>query len=242
RTAAPAPIPVSAPIAGRPLRILVAEDNEVNQRLVLAVLNRAGHTGVIAPDGVAAVRLATTESFDAVLMDIQMPDLGGFGATSRIRDTERERGGHLPIIALTAHAMSGDAERCLAAGMDGYLSKPVTPADLLEKLAEVIPGYSAETPEQVGGVRSERNRLASLLGGEAILTSVAGVFLNNAPGQLSQLEEAIVSRRSNEAARLAHTLRGSAAIFAADEVTSVLRGLETAAKAGEWQQTDDHLH
>lgn len=242
RAAPPRPRPAPQSAAGRPLRILVAEDNEVNQRLVLAVLSRAGHTGVIAPDGVEAVRLATSERFDAVLMDIQMPDLGGFGATARIREIERETGEHLPIIALTAHAMSGDAERCIAAGMDGYLSKPVTPADLLEKLAEVIPGYSAEPQEPTGGIRTERNRLASLLGGEAILTSVAGVFLNNAPGQLAQLEEAIVSRRNNEAARLAHTLRGSAAIFAADEVTSVLRGLETAAKAGEWQQTDDHLH
>src|SRR5690606_25757223 len=121
------------------------------------------------------------------------------------------------------------------AGMDGYLSKPVTPADLLEKLAEVLPGYAALPVGQTGGMRTERNRLASLLGGEAILTSVAGVFLNNAPRQLAQLEESVAARRSNEAARLAHTLRGSAAIFAAEEVTSVLRGLEGAAKAGEWQ-------
>lgn len=231
-----------APPAGRALRILVAEDNEVNQRLVLAVLNRAGHTGVIAADGVEAVRRATAEQFDAVLMDIQMPDLGGFGATARIRDMEKESGEHLPIIALTAHAMSGDSERCLAAGMDGYLSKPVTPSALLEKLSEVVPGYAAEGAEGVGGVRAERHRLASLLGGEAILISVAGVFLNNAPAQLAQLEEAIAAERSKEAARLAHTLRGSAAIFAADEVTSVLRRIEDAAQATEWRRADDHLH
>src|SRR5690606_27222121 len=123
--------------------------------------------------------------FDAVLMDIQMPDLGGFGATARIREAEKGSGSHLPIIALTAHAMSGDAERCLEAGMDGYLSKPVTPAKLLEKLAEVVPGYAAGSDEEAGGVRAQRNRLASLLGGDAILISVAGVFLNNAPEQLA---------------------------------------------------------
>ncbi len=233
--------PAPAPAAQRPLRILVAEDNEVNQRLVLAVLNRAGHTGVIAPDGIEAVRLAAAEAFDAVLMDIQMPDLGGFGATARIREAERGSGKHLPIIALTAHAMAGDAERCLEAGMDGYLSKPVTPTTLLQKLAEVVPGYNIAKDEEEG-VQSQRNRLASLLGGDAILVSVGGVFLNNAPEQLAQLERAVTARRDSEAARLAHTLRGSAAIFAADEVTSVLRGLEAAAKASEWQKADDHLH
>jgi CheY-like chemotaxis protein len=122
-----------------PLRILVAEDNKVNQILVSRILARAGHTVAIAANGQEATEMYLTGGFDLVLMDIQMPVLDGFEATACIREMERSQGIHTPVIALTANAMNGDRERCLRAGMDGYLSKPVTHDVLLDTIAQFAP-------------------------------------------------------------------------------------------------------
>ncbi len=140
------PPPPSQPVAPRAeecrhrLRILLAEDNKVNQAVGSALLRKAGHAVALAPDGATAVDLSARESFDAILMDIQMPVMGGFEATACIREREKRSGQHTPIIALTAHALAGDKERCLEAGMDAYLSKPLVWADLaalLESVCEV---------------------------------------------------------------------------------------------------------
>jgi CheY-like chemotaxis protein len=122
--------------AARPLAVLVAEDSPVNQLLVRRLLEKAGHHVTIVETGIAAVDAVARTRFDAVLMDVQMPEMDGFDATSRIRAAENG-GRRLPIIALTAHAIQGDRERCLAAGMDGYVSKPIRPELLFASLAEV---------------------------------------------------------------------------------------------------------
>jgi two-component system sensor histidine kinase/response regulator len=132
--------------AVRPLRILLAEDNPVNQKLARRLLERAGHSIVVASDGVEAVALAAQSDFDVILMDVQMPNLDGFEATTAIR--EREVGVHVPIIAMTAHAMKGDRERCLAAGMDDYVTKPIDPAALHEALARCC-AEAAEPPGRI---------------------------------------------------------------------------------------------
>jgi PAS domain S-box-containing protein len=119
-----------------PLRVLVAEDNAVNQRLVSRLLEKRGHQVVVAANGREALEAVERQCFDIVLMDLQMPELDGFEATAALRAREAGRGTHLPVIALTAHAMKGDRERCLAAGMDGYLSKPIRPQEL-DKLLEL---------------------------------------------------------------------------------------------------------
>ena len=113
----------------RPLKVLVAEDNAVNQRLAQRLLERRGHEATIVGDGAEAVTALSNGSFDLVLMDVQMPNMDGFQATAAIRQREKETGHHIPIIAMTAHAMRGDKERCLAAGMDGYVSKPLRSED-----------------------------------------------------------------------------------------------------------------
>ena len=128
-----APAPASLTI--RPLSVLVAEDNLVNQRLVQRLLERAGHRTVLVPDGRQAVARCAGERFDAVLMDVQMPELDGLQATSQIRALEAAVGRHTPIIALTAHGMAGDREKCLEAGADAYLCKPIRPAELVDALA-----------------------------------------------------------------------------------------------------------
>jgi len=129
------PLPAYAR-AARPLAVLVAEDSPVNQLLVRRLLEKAGHRVTIVETGIAAVDAVARTQFDAVLMDVQMPEMDGFDATSRIRAAENG-GRRLPIIALTAHAIQGDRERCLAAGMDAYVSKPIRPEALFASLAEV---------------------------------------------------------------------------------------------------------
>jgi signal transduction histidine kinase/CheY-like chemotaxis protein len=124
--AAPAPVPSNQ----RPLRILVAEDNLVNQKLALAVLRKMGHQVTLATTGTAAVETWKHEAFDLVLMDIQMPEMDGLKATRNIRSLEQPGGTRTPIIAMTAHAMGGDRERCLEAGMDDHVTKPINPGDL----------------------------------------------------------------------------------------------------------------
>ena len=117
---------------GSPLRILLAEDNSVNQRVATRMLEKWGHRVVVAGNGSEAMQALERESFDLVLMDVQMPEMGGFEATAAIREKEKVTGRHLPIVAMTAHAMKGDAQRCLEAGMDAYISKPVVGADLFD--------------------------------------------------------------------------------------------------------------
>ena len=133
----------AAPRAGTPLegslRILLAEDNRVNQRVAQAILESDGHRVTIVADGALAVDAAERTAFDVILMDVQMPEMSGFDATAAIRAREQATGAHVPIIAMTAHVMHGDRERCLAAGMDGYVTKPLMPDSLRKALADVAP-------------------------------------------------------------------------------------------------------
>jgi two-component system sensor histidine kinase/response regulator len=123
-------------------RILLTEDNVVNQRVALRILEKAGHIVAVAENGKAALRMLGEQTFDVILMDVQMPEMGGFEATALIREKEDGTGRHIPIIAMTAHAMAGDRERCLDAGMDDYLAKPVAASSLLDMVAQHSPKLS----------------------------------------------------------------------------------------------------
>ena len=125
--------------------ILVAEDVEINQQLIWHILESNGAQVVIARNGAEALEQVKKQIFDCVLMDVQMPEMDGFEATALIRALEKRTGRHIPIIAMTAHAMAGDRERCLAAGMDGYISKPVTASALLEQVKRFGETVSFET-------------------------------------------------------------------------------------------------
>ena len=139
----------------RPLRILLAEDNLVNQKFTLRALEKRGHTVVVANNGLEAVAAHRQDHFDVVIMDVQMPEMDGFAATQAIREAEKVTGGHQPIIALTAHAMKGDEERCLRAGMDAYVSKPIQTQALLEVIARLVaqpaPGDQEVPPVTASG-------------------------------------------------------------------------------------------
>jgi signal transduction histidine kinase/ActR/RegA family two-component response regulator len=128
------PLSLAAATTQRRLRVLLAEDNAVNQKIAMRVLEKHGHNVTVAADGRMALAALDRATFDVVLMDVQMPEMDGFEATATIRGHERETGIHLPIIAMTAHAMPGDRERCIAAGMDSYIAKPIKAAELIELL------------------------------------------------------------------------------------------------------------
>jgi signal transduction histidine kinase/CheY-like chemotaxis protein len=143
----------------RSLRVLLAEDNRINQLVARGILTQAGHTVVVAQNGSEAIALLSAGSFDAVLMDIQMPGMDGFQATAAIREIEKVSGDHIPVIAMTAHALEGYKEKCLAAGMDGYVTKPVRPDLLLKALelcepAATVPAFeTADLLETSGRTR-----------------------------------------------------------------------------------------
>jgi CheY-like chemotaxis protein len=131
-------------MSGPRLRVLLAEDNVVNQRVGQRLIEKLGHSVVVVGDGRQAIRALEEREFDVVFMDVQMPELDGIEAAAAIREKERTSGKHQIIIAMTAHAMKGDRERCLAAGMDGYLSKPIR----VDKLAAALAGVRAPVPAE----------------------------------------------------------------------------------------------
>ncbi len=138
----------------RSLSFLVAEDNAVNQRLIARLLEKRGHRVVLAQNGREALEALEKQPFDIVLMDVQMPEMDGFEATRLIREKEKASGAHLAIIALTAHAMQGDKERCLACGMDGYVSKPIHLEELFSVMENVVPGFTRRSDVKVHSLTS----------------------------------------------------------------------------------------
>jgi two-component system sensor histidine kinase/response regulator len=144
------PLPRPRHPAAKPgprLRLLVVEDNPVNRLVATRMIENRNHTVRAAANGLEALEMIEKESFDCLLMDVQMPVMDGFEATAAIRNRERDSGGHLPIIAMTAHAMAGDLERCLAAGMDDYLSKPIKAKDAFAAIERVLQAVKARSPD-----------------------------------------------------------------------------------------------
>ena len=227
--------PSAGPIAdGGGRRILVAEDNPVNMRLVTTILQKRGHVVVAAATGRAAVEAAAREQFDAVLMDLQMPEMDGFEATAAIRTAERQAGHRLPIVALTAHAMKGDREACLAAGMDGYLSKPVRAGELLATLAQIT-GQQWETGVQAGGAGAavDVEDLMGRVGGDRTLVAeLAEIFREEAPRLVAGMRGAIASGDARALERAAHALKGSAISLGAKPAAEVAAALEAMGRQG----------
>jgi signal transduction histidine kinase/CheY-like chemotaxis protein len=206
------------------LVVLLAEDNEVNQELAIAILERRGCHVVLARDGREAVALWEREKFDVVLMDVQMPEMDGLSATRAIRQLEKARGEHTPIVALTAHVLEGDRERCRAAGMDGYVSKPLIVAELMQAMADVLP-KTAQAPGS--GVPPELETcLATLEGDRARLEKIVTRFLEQYPGLLTEIRHAVGTGDGAAAARAAHTLAGSLGVLGADAAREAAKRVE----------------
>jgi two-component system, sensor histidine kinase and response regulator len=217
------------------MRILLAEDNIVNQRIARAILERAGHSVSIAGSGTAAVAAVESAVFDLVLMDVEMPEMSGTDATAAIRRRERVHGGHVPIIALTAHAMKGDRERCLDAGADGYVPKPIVRGDLFGEIESVLTtnGHPMRTVET--GVIGTREQLLTFVDGyEPLLDELVDLFLHDAPRVMNSIRKALLARDADALYQGAHTLKGSAANFGGEKTTLACERLEVRAREADF--------
>jgi signal transduction histidine kinase/DNA-binding response OmpR family regulator len=229
--------------ASRSLRILIAEDNLINQMVALRVIESLGHTAKIASNGRKAVELCAQESFDLVLMDVQMPEMDGYTATGQIREMEQSSQRHTPILAVTAYAMQGDRERCLAAGMDGYVMKPLTGKQLADGIHGLFPDEPADAPMGASGCEGPSAvsalwdatlTLKRLEGDEDLLAEVLEIFLEETPQQLDSLRKAIEERNANAVAEVAHSLKGELAYLGIAEVSQRACRLEELANSGEF--------
>ena len=204
-----------APPSAR-LRVLLAEDNPVNQFLAITLLENRGHAVVVAKDGREAIDILGRESFDLILMDVQMPRMDGFEATTAIRASEVGTGRRMPILAMTAHAMKGDRERCLAAGMDGYFSKPIRAALFIAAVEGRAPARnglapvgSRETqPDNAARAFDLAGALARVHGKRPLLRMMAELFLADCPGLLNQMRSALAIADGPMLERAAHRMKG----------------------------------
>jgi PAS domain S-box-containing protein len=226
--------------AARPLRLLLAEDNRVNRRFVSRVLEKRGHAVVAVGNGREAVRAIANaaQPFDLVLMDVQMPELDGLSATSQIRLREQSSGAaRIPIVAMTAHAMTGDRERCLAAGMNAYIAKPLHPDELVgmvERTAGAAPVPPVSTPNASDEIVFDMARASERIGGDRrLLREMIVIFLDESKALMATVRTA-ASRRDNDALRqAAHTLKGSLGAIDAVRAFHVAGRLEDAARRGD---------
>jgi two-component system, sensor histidine kinase and response regulator len=220
----------------RRMEILLAEDNTVNQKLAVRLLEKRGHAVTVAANGREAVEALERRQFDVVLMDVQMPELDGFEATALIRQKEAASGGHVPIIAMTAHALKEDRERCLAAGMDGYVSKPLQLERLLEAIeVHAVPSArkgsvsdSAAAPSAESAYTLDRAAALQRVGGDAeLFNEILDMFVQECPNYLSAIGSAI-RKRDPAALRLAaHSLKGALGNFGEPPPFATAQALET---------------
>ncbi|MDB5336093.1 MAG: barA 2 [Planctomycetaceae bacterium] len=230
----------------RVLKILLAEDNPVNQKVVLRTLEKRGHQIQLAVNGRIAVEASAVDEFDVILMDVQMPEMDGLTATRTIRLREQETGGrHIPIIAMTAHAMKGDQERCLGAGMDDYLTKPIKFSDLFDLLekwsALAAPQPSVESvPTPVpSSMFNESVALEMVAGDATTLQEIADLFLQDCPSLISQISQAITAEDSATLVSSAHLLKGSAGYFGSSVAAESAAKLEQLGRAEEFTPAAD---
>jgi CheY-like chemotaxis protein/HPt (histidine-containing phosphotransfer) domain-containing protein len=254
------PGPGTPALPSRPLHILLTEDNATNQMLAIALLEKQGHAVVVAGNGKEALAALERQPFDVVLMDVQMPEMDGFEATLLIRAKEEGTGIHIPIVAMTAHAMTGDRERCLEAGMDGYVSKPVQAKKLYQAIARLVATVAAPEADTPGAERAEavfekptaaepqtqvplegppgapldRAALLAQVGGkEDRLRKIIQVFLDESSHLMGEMRDAIASGDALRLRRPAHSLKGAVGIFG---VTAAFEGAQMLESMG---QADD---
>jgi two-component system sensor histidine kinase/response regulator len=228
----------------RRLRVLVVEDNPLNQAVAVAILAKLGYRAEVAGNGRAAVEAVTDAAYGAVLMDCQLPELDGYQATAEIRRREGA-GRHTPIIAMTAAALPGDRERCLAAGMDDYIAKPVLVGDVAAALSRWLHGEatapqtstSADSAESARDVLdpdrlAELSQLDSAGDGSEFLRMLIDCFLTRAPADLARLGAAVERGDATAIYHVAHRVKGAAATLGSAGMVAVCQELEAVAMAG----------
>jgi PAS domain S-box-containing protein len=224
------------------LQVLLAEDNRVNQKLAVGVLNKLGCEVTLADNGRQAVEKWESQEFDVVLMDVQMPDLDGFQATAAIRQLEKTVGRRSIIIAMTAHAMTGDRDRCLAAGMDDYLAKPVRLHELSAKLAGALHAgqkpAETETPSPGGPIDWE-GALDAVGGDSELLNAVIEAFFDESAMLMQQIETSIQQGDAAALNRAAHTLKGSLLSVGARRASAAAFKLERMGQSSDLANSGD---
>jgi two-component system, sensor histidine kinase and response regulator len=231
------------------LRILLAEDNLINQKLTVIMLQKSGYSVDVVENGFKAVEAVQKGGYHLVLMDVQMPELDGLEATQLIRQTERA-GTHTPIIAMTAHAMKGDQERCLQAGMDDYLSKPLNPKEVLAAIEYWAPeGLETQKteekhhepevdPESPAPVNMESG-LSRMLGDREVFKSLFAEFLADIEQKYPKLVAAYHEKDYPTVCHLAHYIKGAALNLGADPLGAYAKELEMKARAEEMEDGDE---
>jgi PAS domain S-box-containing protein len=225
------------------IRILLAEDNQTNQKVALRILEKIGYRADAVANGQEVLAALARVPYDIILMDVQMPEMDGLETTAAIRRKEKETDGHIPIIAMTAHAMKGDRERCLEAGMNDYISKPVQPQALVETIGRWLGERSAvEAKASSAGARDDKEvfdqrELMDRLGGdEEIFREIVVTFLEDAPLQVEKLKQALREGDAAWVERQAHSLKGSAMNMAGKALQTVALEMEVAGKEGNLQR------
>ncbi len=238
-----------SPTDGARLNVLVAEDNPFNQRVARLMLERRGHAVEFAADGLEALEALGRRRFDIVLMDVQMPGMDGLEATAQVRARERASGEHIPIIAMTAHAQAEDHRHCFAAGMDGYVSKPVREEALFRAIEEALSAGAPAADGRRAGVDEDRKRrdtaapeasvldeaaaAARVLGDRAFLGEMSRTFLGCLPGLRGELREALAGGDSARLVKATHELKNWTGNFVATPAFEAVRALEDLGRGGD---------
>ncbi|MDD2700194.1 MAG: PAS domain S-box protein [Sideroxydans sp.] len=216
----------------RRMSLLLAEDNAVNQTLAVRLLSKMGHTVKVANNGLEALQLWMAEAFDAILMDVDMPEMNGYEATQHIRTQEQSDGRHIPIIAMTAHAMQGAREECLRHGMDGYVSKPID-VDSLWREIERIQGKAPPEAEPAAAVLQDvadfGKARQTMDDSKELFDEIVSLYFADAPQQLLAARDALARGDADTLRRAAHTIKGMVGIFAAERTMQAAAALEQAA-------------
>ncbi len=250
-----APVSISAPIPHA--RILLAEDNPVNQMFASEVLKRAGLDCDVAADGRQVLDAVQSQHYDLILMDCQMPEMDGFEATGHIRAMEADGrlNHHIPILALTANAIKGDRERCLKAGMDGYLSKPIDPKILIDNIKALLPDdlpanaqqsserapAQAQPPDTVDQPIVVKALMEHCMNDAMFVGSILDQFQASASQYLNQIRQAVAGEDPEQAGRHAHALKGAAGMLAAETLQQIAFEMEEAGKAGQLQHLREQI-
>jgi CheY-like chemotaxis protein/HPt (histidine-containing phosphotransfer) domain-containing protein len=219
-----------------PLCVLLAEDNSVNQVVASRILEQQGHRVVVVETGRAALMALEQTRFDVILMDVQMPDMDGLEATAAIRAREAAAaaGGappsRIPILALTAHAMAGDAERCLAAGADAYLSKPINATTLVRTIEQLAPAGSGDEPPSFEVPLDLTVTLGAVAGDRGLLGELAQVFAADCPRRVADLKDAVSARDAERIHRASHAIKGAVATLGATRARELATQLEAAGR------------
>ncbi|MGH9776046.1 MAG: response regulator [Candidatus Acidiferrales bacterium] len=224
------------PRSAHGLRILLAEDTVVNQQVVGLLLDRRGHSVLAVSNGKLALAALEKEPFDLILMDVEMPEMGGFEATRAIREMEKTSGRHIPIVAMTGHDSPAERSQCLAAGMDDHVGKPIDPA----RLFAAVEGNAPRRESLSAGEKSPRTAdsfdpaglLARMGGSEKLARDLARAFLADLPGRMASLRNAISQNDAEALASAAHTLKGSVGYFGAADTVETARKLELLGRSG----------